>query len=205
MTVLSDKSILKALSEQQLKISDIKADHIKPASVDLCLDANAYKMISGDVDLRSSSENFKYLEEEFTIPSDGYVLQPGHVILGYTKERISIPAYMTARIFNRNSCARLGLDVAIGCYINPGYVGKMLLVIRNFGTRNIRIYPDDRICQIQFSLLNEAPIRNYQNEHDVALISGIAKNMIGGMLDDGETQNSALSDFLRERINRTIK
>lgn len=162
-------------------------------------------MLPGDVNLNASIDDFKRLEEEFEIPDSGYILIPGNAILGFTKEKLGIPSYMTARIFNRNSCARLGLDVAVGCYINPGYKGKMPLVIRNVGNRNISICPDDRICQIQFTLLNEVPARDYQNEHDVALISGIAKKILGRSMKSEETKNSALSDFLRERINSTIK
>ena len=63
--------------------------------------------------------------------------------------------------------ARLGIDVAMSSYVNPGYGGQLSITIHNRGKFLMNLYPGLRICQLVLHKVEPAPWRDYSQRKDV--------------------------------------
>ncbi len=84
---------------------------------------------------------------------------------------------MMGNIQNRNSLIKIGINLGLTSYINPGYRGQLTIVINNISNFKIELVPGMRICQliihdvrpgaeINYSKRKEA---KYLNEKDITL------------------------------------
>lgn len=155
--ILSDNIILGELREGNIIISPFTEAHLNPNSVDLTL-APAFKRYIPDVlDPRQPNPT-----EEFVIPEEGVVLQPGEVYLYACNERIGVKGNIRAKVEGKSSLGRLGLFVHVTAgFIDSGFEGSLVLEL--VATRPIRVYPNMKICQIEFARV-EGPIREFYNE-----------------------------------------
>jgi len=83
-----------------------------------------------------------------SIISEEYTLRPGEFILGQIMETIELSDHMVGNIQNRNSLIRLGINVGLSTFINPGYKGKLPIAIHNIGTFDFKLSAGMRICQL---------------------------------------------------------
>lgn len=82
------------------------------------------------------------------IPEEGYVLQPGKVYLGFTKEKLGSD-YFVPTITGRSSSGRLGLFVQITAdLVDIGFVGNLTFQLH--AVQPLRIYKGMKIGQIMF-------------------------------------------------------
>jgi deoxycytidine triphosphate deaminase len=95
------------------------------------------------------------LQKDLTVgPEEGVVVHPGEFVLSTTLETVDVPDDMVARVEGRSSYARLGLiPHAAGGFVDAGFRGQITLEIQNLGNVPIRIYPEDRICQLAFEMM----------------------------------------------------
>lgn len=83
---------------------------------------------------------------EFTIPEEGYVLQPGVLYIGRTVERTASNYYIPM-INGRSSGGRLGISIHICAgFGDVGFDGTWTLEITC--VEPVRIYPDTEIAQV---------------------------------------------------------
>jgi deoxycytidine triphosphate deaminase len=178
---LSDKELKKRLYEsnesQKLIIAPSSADDLKSidqqigsCSIDLKLSPlywiqkqSVFK-IKKIIDL---ADNFcdaqihsKYWIEK-SLSTDGYVLKPGHCILGKIDEEIRIPLDCLGKIEARSGMNRLLLVITLGDFISPGYKGNYPLQIINMSKYRIKIYPKMSVCQLLLSELTSLPEKSY--------------------------------------------
>ena len=98
--------------------------------------------------------------------NDCYVLQPGHFVLGKTRERVGLPIQegktcLAARVEGRSSYARCGLLVHFTApTIHSGFDGTITLEMMNFGRYPICLYPNTPICQLIVEQVEGTPFRN---------------------------------------------
>ncbi len=146
--VLSDSKIMEYMDNGSIAITPFTHDNINPCSVDLTL-ANEYKIYVADVlDVRKHNA-----AEEFTMSEDGIVIHPGKVYLYRCNELISISNKIRAKAEGKSSLGRLGLFVHVTAgFIDPGFHGSLVLEL--VAAQSIRIYPNMKICQIEFSLIH---------------------------------------------------
>lgn len=165
MSVLSDIRILEKIYDKELEINPFVSDHIQPSSIDLTLDSN---IRIPKRDLNKSINVFEDdLEKYYNNQNiDKYVLEPGEMILAEIKETIYLSNNMTGRIENRNSIIRLGINVSLSGYINPGYRGKLPIVIHNIGTFSVELASGMRICQLVISDVAPAAHMDYSQKED---------------------------------------
>jgi dCTP deaminase len=89
---------------------------------------------------------------EFKIPDYGYILSPGQVYLYACNERIGThpKAGLRAKVEGKSSLGRLGLFIHVTAgFIDTGFAGSLVLEL--VATRPIRVYPDMKICQLEFT------------------------------------------------------
>lgn len=151
--ILTKKLILKEIKRGKIRISDFDEKYLGTASYDLSLDNNlrVFKHKNKSYPVNDQS-NFEDLTELIDIDDNGYTIQPGELVLGITKEKISLAPNISGWLEGRSRFARLGLLVHISApFMNPGIDSKQVLEIVNLGQTPLIIYPDTRICQFIFS------------------------------------------------------
>lgn len=204
MAILSDKGILNAIANKGLRIAPLSLNDIQPASIDLHIGKTYHRFEPCVLDLSADlHDKLQEVEtkEEFT--DEGIELHPGEYVVIDTNEKISIPQGMSAKILNRNSLVRFGLDVAAATFLNPGFVGYKPLLVRNFGLSTFILHTGDKICQIEFSELSSESNRSYMERHDIdAFDLAVAEaTVLQGMVSvDRKREKDAFSRHLQNSI-----
>lgn len=207
MAVLNDRGILNAFRDGLVSISPLDPSRIQPASIDLSL-GDTYSLHSpGKLDFSSlSKQDLKNLEISKEIPKEGLVISPGEFIVCHTEEHLKFSKQIFGVIYNRSSVVRWGIDAAKANYINPGFEGKMPLVVHNFGTSAITLKKGFVICQLQLNFLEKETLHSYKHRHDP---KELAEELVGTGLEKINLDARAddpLSKFLHEKISEiTIK
>ncbi len=201
MSVLSDNQIISAVNDNYIGIEPLAKNRIHPASVDLTL-YDKIEIVTADfVDFESlqdeESESL-YITQE--IGQDGYILAPGSYVIGYSAEMLSFTTGFNARICNKNSLVRWGLDAATGNFIHPGFKGRIPLIIRNFGTSKLKLRAGMKICQLEIHQLDNASTRNYENRHDPEALVSEIPDWEKRLQEENNNLDHTFSDFLHQRI-----
>ena len=115
--ILSGEKIKRCVEEGQIGIEPFLEKNIKGASYTFTLDNKIRCLKNG----QTVKINEKPDYEEFLIPGDGYVLEPGKFILGFTKEKLKLNGRYGCLLSARGSCAQIGLSADHDEYvwINP--------------------------------------------------------------------------------------
>lgn len=148
---LSDRDILSKVYGGEINITPFVYNHVNASSIDLTLSKN-YKvprkgvLIQYPYDKDLVDSFFDIGREEHSI-----TLSPNDFILAQINETIELPNNLLGQIHNRNSIIRLGINVGLSSYINPGYKGQLPIVIHNLGQFNVELVFGMRICQLAFA------------------------------------------------------
>jgi dCTP deaminase len=121
--------------------------------------------------------NCNELIKKYTVAvdcSNGYVIQPKTLVLGWTIEKLKLPhtAKIAARVEGRSSLARIGLGIHVtaptihagfGCNESkPDYEGSPIrLEIWNIGPLQIKLTEGMPICQLIFEEVHGTPTQGY--------------------------------------------
>lgn len=170
--ILSRVDIAKAIEVGEIRFDpQIDEDQLGQASVDLRLGHHFTKWKDGIRGLKLSVANGlgigaelwdeRVLQERDSCGKPETVsLEPGEFILAMTHEVVTVPRSMIALIEGRSTYARVGLSMhQTAPWIQPGWVGRIILEIRNSGPLTIELTPlVDRPCQLVFfQLLTPLP------------------------------------------------
>lgn len=211
MAILSDGRLIELIADGKLKLVPFLLENIQPSSVDLRLDKLIKIPQQKQNEFIDISQDNQRFFKEFTI-EDHYVLEVNQMIIGQILERIAIPRDCNAKIFNRSSLARVGLDVSTAQYINPGYEGQLPIIIKNIGTLPIKLVPGVRICQLELSDVRPSPIRDYSQRKDSkyfgefdSLVSKIHLDREMVAFRDRADTSSNLANFINAEISKRSK
>lgn len=92
--------------------------------------------------------------------TNGYDLEPGQFVLGYTNEIISIPSDAVGVVKGKSSRAREGLMIECAGLCDSGWSGQIVLEIKNLNQNTkIHLTPGMKICQILY-LKNCGDVKN---------------------------------------------
>lgn len=175
--ILTDREIQIFLARQTITIDPLPSleKAYSSTSVDLTLDPiiTVFKPVKEGLEqiIDPAKANFKDEEilqditDRKTIDAEGYVLEPGPLILGYTAEYVNLKsdARLAARVEGKSSLARLGVAVHVTApTIHAGFDGKIRLEIVNHGPIPIRLTPGMRICQLIFETTLGTPVKGYK-------------------------------------------
>ncbi len=158
--VLSDRDIKKYLASGKLKISPEPDLSVQLGAC--CLDlhlGNIFRVYNQssvavidpfDKDLMDKLTSLKEVED-----SQAFILHPGEFVLAVTKEYISLPDDLSARLEGRSSIGRLGVVIhSTAGNIESGFRGQITLELANMGRIPVKLYPGMRICALSFDTLS---------------------------------------------------
>jgi dCTP deaminase len=153
MSVLIGKEIAKALKSKLIVIEPLDKSQIGPGSIDLTLgnDFRVFKKQSKIYHVKNES-HFQDITKSIHVKDGEYiVIKPGEMILGITKERITLADTISGRLEGRSRFARFGLAVHVTAgFMHPGISNHQVLEIVNLGHTPLALYPGTRICQFVF-------------------------------------------------------
>jgi len=159
--ILSDRDILSQIKKKKIKIRPFLKENLQPSSLDLQLSPQVRVFDNwqlGLVDIREKSDPSRLVK----IPLSGFILHSGEFILGCTKEKISLPNDIAAKLEGRSSLGRLGLIIhATAGYIDPGFSGWLTFEMTNIAKLPIKIYQGAKIAQICFYQMSSSVLNPY--------------------------------------------
>jgi dCTP deaminase len=147
--ILTKNEILKLMHSKKLKVEPYDESSVGPASIDLTLDKDlrVFKKENTFFEVKDSTD-YKDLTTVVDI-SKGYLLKPGELVLGITKEKITLPGNIAGWLNSRSRFARLGLMSHITApFICPGVSNHQVLEIYNAGPEKLKLFPGIKICQL---------------------------------------------------------
>ena len=138
--ILTGSKIKEEVARGTIRISPFSEEQVNPNSYNYRLGPvlKVYKSFDGE----------KSLFEEMLIPEEGYVLQPGQMYLGHTKEIIGSSTYAMSLI-GRSSMGRYGLFLQVSA--NLGHTtSEHQWTLEMVAALPIRVYPGMIIGQVSF-------------------------------------------------------
>lgn len=128
--ILSKEHIQAAIESGQLDISPFDPANLKEASYTFTLAVRLLRVKTGQTFNVGERPNY----DELSIPEEGYPLQPGEFVLGYTQEILSLNGKYACMLSVRGSCAQIGLNALLSdSFAEPDTDGCLALAIHNAG------------------------------------------------------------------------
>jgi dCTP deaminase len=160
MTLLSDTDIRALLRLGRLQVEPFDPAALQPASLDLTLGDT---LLALDPDVLWVDPADDQTDVWLPMPPNpGWALAPGAFVLGSTRERITLPPNLVARVEGRSSLGRCGLLVhATAGFVDPGWSGPLTLEIHNLLPVPIILRPGMGIAQLAFQRLSSQASRPY--------------------------------------------
>lgn len=144
--ILSGKEILRRIGKEII-IEPFDQRKINPNSYNLSLHNELLVYENDTLDMKKPNSTKRII-----IPEDGYILEPGRLYLGRTREYTRTDKYVPM-LEGRSSTGRLGLFIHITAgFGDVGFAGYWTLEI--FCVQPIKIYPDVDICQIYYHTID---------------------------------------------------
>ncbi len=145
--ILAKPEILRQIREGRIKIEPFDEEAVGPASIDLMLD-DKLRVFDTDQPITRADVDYKTLAR-LTDITGGYLLAPGELVLGITKERLTLPEDVCGWLNSRSRFARIGLMSHIAApFLAPGISNRQILEIYNAGRNKILLTPGMRICHV---------------------------------------------------------
>jgi len=147
--ILGRNEILRFIDEGQLKIEPFEATAIGPASIDLSL-SNKIRIfdVKGKTISINNGLDYLSLTKEVDI-TKGYLLKPNELVIGLTKEKVTLPTNVAGWLNSRSRYARVGFMSHISApFIHPGADNHSALEIFNAGNETIELLPGIKVCQL---------------------------------------------------------
>lgn len=148
---LNDTLIEQYSRDDQLIVSDFDPNQIKQA---------CYELRSGNVyyDLTDGRKRFTVTNGEEIL------IKPHHMVVIITLEELRLPADILGRILTKGAFFSLGLS-PVNTYADPGFSGRLGIVMFNSSHNYIRIPVATSIAKIEFSRISDPVKRPYSGQH----------------------------------------
>ncbi|WP_457622536.1 dCTP deaminase [Persephonella sp.] len=150
--------------------SDLLMELIQKREIEINPFDPDFQIKGNSVDIRSSDRYFsypEYLEPEITmldpknpylnllerdyISAEGIVLEPNRFLIIESLEYIKTPENISIFLESKLRISQLGIGVVNTGWIDGGFEGNIILVLKNFNNIPVRIYPEMFIAHIFFS------------------------------------------------------
>ena len=170
---LSDVEIWMELQAGAVIIDPVPdATQVNASSVDLHLGpiVQVFKPNPGGVELDLRNANATTLLEYATDTVDmratgSYTLPKGVLAIGYTKETVTLPAHLCARVEGRSTFARFGLSIHnTAPTIQAGFRGQIALELTNAGGIPLKLSEGLIICQLILEKLGRPAAKPYMGQ-----------------------------------------
>jgi dCTP deaminase len=149
--ILTHDVILKEIKKKRIIIDPFDESAVGPGSVDLSLsdEIRVFKKNLKPI-LANSFSNYQSITDKKRIDKE-FILKKGELILGITKENITLPGDIAGWLNSRSRFARLGMMVHITApFMQPGTSGRQVLEIYNASNHDLILIPGEKLCQFVF-------------------------------------------------------
>jgi dCTP deaminase len=178
MPLLSYQEIKQAIAEGNIVIQPaLLEDNIAPASVDLSLGEEAF---------RATDEQIQKLEAGQFLR-----LEPGDITLVITRESIELNPSIAGQIGLRSYFTRKGLALLAGPQIDPGFRGKLHLVLVNLSPSENVIGYGEPFCTVEFHRLSVPTTKPYNRPFQGPITQGEVEDIRRG-------RGYALSEVIKD-------
>lgn len=144
--ILTKNEILKEIEAGHIIIDPYNPNTIGPASINLTLDNKLRIFTCKDTIIE---EDIDYEKITKSIIAEHYILSPGELILGITKEKVTLPNNICGFLNSRSRYARIGLMSHVTApFICPGVSNHQVLEIYNAGPNKIKLFAGTEICHL---------------------------------------------------------
>lgn len=148
--IISRNAIKEAVEKGDLVINPFNEENLKGASCSLTLSAKL--LIPKKVSLLHISDSME--RREIFMDNDGFILNPGEFILGYTEEHLILNNKYACFLSVHGSCAQAGLNILLGSHFaEPDTNNPQMLEIYNVGNSPIKLQKGMKIVKAIFSEL----------------------------------------------------
>ena len=151
MSVLNDEEI-RNYCEKYRMIEPFDDERVQPASYDLSV-GDEYRLSHEKRIIKLGKWKKKIKIPPYTIC---YVL---------IKEKLNIPVDVSAEIYPRHELVKKGLLIYPQPPIDPGYKGKLYVLIHNLTNENRTIKRDDHLVSLVFHRLTQKPTKPYDGKY----------------------------------------
>ncbi|MEX0781659.1 MAG: dCTP deaminase [Dehalococcoidia bacterium] len=177
MAVLSDHEIWSLIGSGRLKIDPRpEDDYVQTSAVDLTLAATFTRFrgplpgVRTVIDTRDTGQVMGALAElgasETVTAGSAFDLKPGDFALAWTRETVTLPNFLCARVEGRSTLARLGLSIhQTAPTVHATFTGVLQLELRNAGPYELQLYPGTKICQLIIETLSSPSVSSYGGIH----------------------------------------
>ena len=151
MAILARDEILELIRQGKIKINPFKDSQVGAGSIDMHLDNTfrVFRKIHGTFHVKDNADHKKITKVVEVKNGKYFLIMPGEMVHGVTRETISLPSNIAGWIEGRSRFARIGLLTHLSSgYIHPGTNNKTVLEIANLSPIPLAIYPGTKICQI---------------------------------------------------------
>ena len=159
--ILSDKTLMKMIEDNELIVEPLEKEQIQPASVDIRL-GNTFSIVE------DTSTGIINLENEIkykTITTDSYILLPNQFVLATTMEYFDLPDDLTAFVEGRSSLGRMGLFIQNAGWVDPGFKGEITLELYNANRCAIELKAGRRVGQLVFAKMDDTALNPYNGKY----------------------------------------
>lgn len=172
MSLMNDRDIQLALETGELVITPQWSYDIQPASIDLQLGPNIRTLgvrdwcYADDIHIDpENSESLLSLDRMSThifLRDEPFILLRNAFILGHTRQTITLPPNIAARVEGVSTLGRIGLLThSTAGWIDPGFSGQITLELKNVGPFPIKLTSGMRICQLAFFRMDTPSMHPY--------------------------------------------
>jgi dCTP deaminase len=168
--ILTGEKIKEEHVNGNIIIEPFNKECITTNSYDLTLGNYFYRYTEGTLD---SKKDNPY--EKIVIPQNGFVLEKGEFVLGFSNETVGSNKYVPI-IHAKSGIARLGLFIHVTAdLIDIGSVGQ--ITFQMHATLPIRLYPEMKVGQVSF-WETKGKIKLYDGKYQGSLGPQTSKNYL---------------------------
>lgn len=153
MSILVGQELRAAIHRGEIVIEPLEDSQIGPGSVDLTL-GNDFRIFKKQMEIHHvhNESDFADVTDMVSVADGEYIpIAPCEMILGITRERITLADTIAGWLEGRSRFARFGLAVHVTAgFMQPGISNRQVLEIVNLGGTPLALYPGTRICQFVF-------------------------------------------------------
>jgi dCTP deaminase len=156
--ILSDRQIREAVKGGELSIEPFDERQIQPATYDLRV---------GEQGITTSTKKLVNIREA------GYLLiHAGDFAIVKVLEEIKLSSQHTGRFGLRSKYARKGLIATTGPQVDPGYHGRLTIVLTNLAPGPVSLPCKDDFISVEFHRLEEPSMKPYSGPYQDQLNLG---------------------------------
>lgn len=150
---LTDREILELATAGSLITENFEARFVKQACYELRAGSTFYRPDDPDGGHRHD-----------VAPGGDILIKPKQLVVIITMESVDLPPNMLGRVLLKGKLFSVGLT-PVNTYADPGFSGRLGIVLFNAGNRYLRIRPGEPIAKVEFARLSEPVSRPYRGQH----------------------------------------